>query len=140
MISMQKNKLSKTNAQGFTLVELMVVMVVIVILSSITIVGFGSWRTRVAETEVKSDLYGVKAGMEAARNHSNGYPVYAIGTVFDGTNSTRAVFRQSENVIITYRSGSATTYCVQAQSNEIATVTMFVNMGSSNKEPQPGTC
>ncbi len=128
------------HSSGFTLVELVVVIAVIAILVGITTVGFGAWRERVAEAEVNSDLLGVKAGMEDARNRTDVYPTFTGGTEFDGSNSTRSVFIQSANVEMTYESGNATEYCVEAQSAEVASVIMFLDLGSSNKNPQSGTC
>lgn len=50
----------------------------------------------VAQAELKSDLNGVYAGMESARNWNNGYPDLVDGAVFDGNSETKSVFVQSD--------------------------------------------
>lgn len=127
-------------SQAFTLVELLVMIAVGTVLITVVTLGFGSWRTSVAQAELKNDLLNVKAGMEDARNRTNAFPVFSAGTQFDGTNSTRSVFTQSQNVTVTYRSGNTTTYCIDAQSKAVSTLSMFINMSSANKAPQSGTC
>lgn len=128
------------SVSAFTLIEIIVIMAVVGILLSITILGFGYWRTNVARTELNSDLLNVKAGMEDARNRNSAYPTFTAGTEFNGTNSTKTIFKQSKNVTIRYRSGNANTYCIDAQSNSVSSVTMYINMASTNKNPQNGLC
>jgi prepilin-type N-terminal cleavage/methylation domain-containing protein len=125
---------------GFTLVEVILAVAIIGILAAITIIGIGSWRTRVAETEIKSDASSLRAGMEAIRNQTDEYPVFAVGTEFDGTNSTRSVFIQSDNVNITYAGGNTTYYCVDIESTDEATVYLHLDTSGGNTEPQAGTC
>ena len=136
--------IQKSNAhftdKGFTLVEIIIVIVVIGILAAITVVGFGTWRTNVAETEVKSDAINVKTSMEDARNRTNSFPVLTSGTEFDGGSTTRGIFVSSKNVRVTYVSGNALGYCINIQSREVPTVNWFVNTAGGNDEPQSGTC
>lgn len=124
---------------GFTVVELILVVVVISILAAVTIVGYGAWRESVAKTEVTSDLNNAYAGMEDARNRLNVYPTYSAGTLFDGVNSTRSVFTPSKYVTVTYSSGSTTTYCITAQSKEKPSIVRRINIATSS-EPQDGAC
>lgn len=139
-MSLQQKVRSKTHTSGFTLVELILVIVVIGILAAITIVGFGSWRTRTAETEVKSDASNLQAGMEDARNRSNTYPVFSVGTKFDGTNTTKDIFSQSKYVEATYREGNSTYFCIDVQSKSVTTVQMFLDTRGGNTTPQKGSC
>ena len=126
-------------SRAFTVVELLLVIVIIGILLAVTVASYGAWQVRVAETEVSSNLHGVLAGMEDARNRTDAYPVYASGTQFNGVNSTRGIFRQSENVTVTYSSGTATTFCITAQSNKESSVSMHIDT-SSSLEPLDGSC
>lgn len=101
---------------GFTIVELLIAIIVIGILATLSVIGWGAWRERVAETEVKSDISGLMAGMENHRNFNNGYPSLDEGTEFDGSNQSSDIFRSSEGVRLTYVSGDDKAYCVEAQS------------------------
>ena len=113
---------------GFTIVELLVIIVVVGVLAGITVVGYGAWRTRVAQAEVKSDLNGVYGAMENARNFGNGYPT-----------SIPSSFQSSEGVTVTYVSGDAKSYCVEARSNAVNSVRFFLNI-AEGKEPREGQC
>ena len=57
-----------TTQKAFTLVELAVAIVLIGIVASLGYFGFSTWRDRVAEAELKSDLTSVASAMESARN------------------------------------------------------------------------
>lgn len=112
---------------GFTLVELTVIIVVIGILAGIVIVGYGAWRQRIVQDTLKSDLAGLTTGMESARNFDTGYPVFAPGTEFNGTNATKSIFAQSNGVEIIYVGGDKSFYCVQANSIAYPSIVFSVN-------------
>lgn len=59
---------------GFTIIELLVIIVVISILAGITIVGYGSWQRRVAGKTAQSDLLQVKTAMKNSLNFQSTYP------------------------------------------------------------------
>ena len=69
-----KSKLNKKRKNAFTIVELVVVIVVIGILSTITILGYGSWQKSIKETQIKSELAGAKTAMENWRSFNGRYP------------------------------------------------------------------
>lgn len=60
--------------QGFTIVELAVVIVVIGILASLVMLGYGNWRKSIIVDAAKSDLSTALAAMESARNFGEDYP------------------------------------------------------------------
>ncbi len=128
------------NQTGFTIVELLVVIVVLGILVSVSYFGFSTWRDRVAESELKSDLNGLYSAMESARNWSKGYPVLSAGTLFDGNSTTKGIFTQSTNVKLTYDQGDSTKYCVEAVSRARPSITMYLNTTNGNREPKKGLC
>lgn len=136
---MLKQNLSRKEP-GFTLVEVLVVIIVLGILLSLSYFAFNSWRDRVAESEVKSDLNGLYSGMESARNWNNGYPVLTQGTLFDGNATTKNIFTQSTNVQLIYYQGDAKMYCIDAISKVRPSISMFLNTANGNKEPKKGTC
>lgn len=118
---------NKNKKAGFTVVEIMTVVTVIGILSAVMIFSVGNWRTRTAQAEVSSDLNAVVSAMEAARNFSSGYPATIPST-----------FRASQNVTVTLRSSTATTYCIEAASKVVTSVIYKVT--NADKEPTAGTC
>ena len=124
------NVLAKNNTKhGFTIVELCVIIAVIGILATLVIVSLNSWRLNTARNEVRSDLNGVSAGMNVARNQSNGYPL-----------SLPNNFTSSANVQLTYASGDATSYCIDGKSKVISSVTYFIDSARTGGEPRHGTC
>ena len=118
--------------RGFTVVELIIVIIVIGILVSITVVGYGAWRRSLAEQELKSDLTGVSAAMTNYRNFNDGFP---LAPTFSGSN---ALFEQSENVELTYVSGNKSTYCINALSRFDSSVRYYTDEKSN--DPKTGSC
>lgn len=113
---------------GFTIVELAVVISVIGILASITIVGYGAWQKRTTENLIKSDLRGASAAMESTRNFGSGYP-----------STIPSSFQPSDGVtLIGGVLPGGTTYCIQASSTQDASVIMYVT--NTNTTPQNGNC
>ncbi|MDN5835617.1 MAG: prepilin-type N-terminal cleavage/methylation domain-containing protein [bacterium] len=64
----------KNLKQGFTIVELIVVIVVIAILVSLTAVAYGYLRDRTYDTTITTDLQSVAASMEAYKSAKGTYP------------------------------------------------------------------
>ena len=80
------------NRRAFTIIELLVVIVVIGILTSLSVFAFSGWRSQVAKTEVQNDINGVYAAMQSAKNWNNGYPSVPENSVFNGTdNNTKTI-------------------------------------------------
>ncbi len=112
---------------GFTIVELLVIIVIIGILASLSVVGYTSWRTRAETTAVKSDLVMAANAMKQQRNFSNSYPL-----------SLPASFSASPNITVTWSSGSATAFCITGSSKVQSSVTYYVTNTSS--QPIAGAC
>lgn len=116
--------------KGFTIVELVVVIIVIGILAAIVIVGYGAWRTNVAKSNVQSDLNSVKAAMESARNfNQGGYP-----------SSIPSSFTSSPDVTVTYARGSSVGYCVEARSISVISVVWFLEVNNGTTTIAAGNC
>ncbi len=93
--------------RGFTIVELVVVIMIIVALSLITIFAFGSWRARTARTEMRNELNVVSSALKNNLNFNNSYPAALTGLNYQA----------NPNVSMTYtlRSDGAS-YCLNAGS------------------------
>lgn len=122
----QTNRVTHKRYRGFSIVEIVVVIAVMGILASISVVGYGTWRQRTAESEVKSDLNGAKTAMENARNNNNGYP--------------QAVpFQTSENVDIAGGGESdGKTFCITASSKRYPQIKYYIS--NTNASAQTGSC
>jgi prepilin-type N-terminal cleavage/methylation domain-containing protein len=124
---MSDSESSLHRQRGFTIVELLTVIIVIGILASITVFAVSNWRTRTAQGEVQSDLNGVAAAMENAKNFGAGYPA-----------TIPTSFQASPNVTVTLMSDSLTNYCVQAASKAVPSV--IYSVSSTSPTPIPGIC
>lgn len=67
-------------ASGFTIVELIVTITVISILAAITIVSYGTWQRRVADSSVQAEISQATASLGRLKNFSNNYPPNLAGT------------------------------------------------------------
>jgi type IV pilus assembly protein PilE len=72
---------------GFTIVELIVVIVVISILTAITIATYLGVKNKAYDTSLQADLKSMAAGMKAYKSATGNYPTTAtqISTMQDGT-------------------------------------------------------
>ena len=127
--------------KGFTIVELMVVMIGIGLLLTVSVFAYGAWRTSVAKTEVMNDLKNVAAAMKNARNFDNVYPTLTPGSTFDenGPEANQKLFVSSPGVIVTYYSGDSSNYCMDASSKTKPEVHYFIDT-ISGMDPVFGTC
>jgi prepilin-type N-terminal cleavage/methylation domain-containing protein len=133
-------KSQKLDRSGFTIVELLIVISVIGILTSISIIGYGAWRQSLAEREVRSDLNGVATAMENARNWGEGYPELEEGSVFSNGSSNAPIFISSENVTLTYAFGDINSFCVDAQNTTKPDVLYFLNVINGHQTIASGDC
>jgi len=122
--------MSSQKRAGFTIIELLIVVVVIGILAGISIMGYGAWRKNVATAQVKNDLNAIAAAMESARNFNSNYPTTLPTNV-----------HASDGVTLTLDPGSTTTsFCVDATSTTDDGILYYVDSLSRDKGPQVGTC
>lgn len=112
---------------GFTIVELLTIIVVLGILLGIIFLSYGAWRQKTAETEVKNDLKSLATSMEDARNFQNAYPV-----------TIPSSFTASPNVTVTLKSASSTAYCAEGVSKVNSSVQFKIQNGTT--EPVVGIC
>src|SRR5690606_2638365 len=109
--------------QGFTIVELILVITVIAILATIVIVTYGNWRGETVATVVKSDLLNAASAMESAATFDNVYPADAS-----------SVYTSSEGSEVTGGAIGGANYCVSITNSATS---FFI---TKDKVPLPGTC
>ncbi|MCD8561515.1 prepilin-type N-terminal cleavage/methylation domain-containing protein [Candidatus Saccharibacteria bacterium] len=113
---------------GFTIVELIVVIIVIGILAAVTILGYGAWRQNVAEAQVKSDLTQAASAMQAALNDQDVYPTQIPST-----------FQPSDGVQIVLARSSSQSYCINGVSMSHPSLAYYVDEKSAGS-PRQGSC
>ena len=107
-------------SNGFTLIEMLVIVVIIGILASLMAFGYRGWQTGIAERVAKSDLAILASAMQNAKNFSNGYPT-SIPSTFSG----------SGDLTITYVGGNSTGFCIEARSKKVTSVVYNVKADSN---------
>lgn len=115
-----------TKRHGFTIVEILVMVVVIAMLATIMVFGFGSWRARTATTEVKGALTNLASSLKNEMNFNSTYPA-----------SVPSTYRSSDTVTITYVSGG-TTYCAKGVSTAVTSVIWYIS--DTNPTPSQTAC
>lgn len=72
------------NKKGFTLVELLVVIVIIGLLSTLAIVALNSARAKARDAKRVSDVKQIQTALELFFNEHNGYPEQTTGIALGG--------------------------------------------------------
>lgn len=118
-------------SRGFSLVELLVVIVVLVLLATMTGFLVSNWRDNTATNEVKSDLTNAVTAVESYNNYNSFYP--PSQTVFSG------LYTNSESVDLTYARRFNGSFCINAVSNIRTSVAWHVD-SAVGKSPRLGSC
>lgn len=77
----------KRTRAGFTVIEILIVIVVIGILAGIVILTYGLWQRRVADANVRSDVQQATSALKMYQNFSNDYPPNLGGVGFAPSNN-----------------------------------------------------
>jgi prepilin-type N-terminal cleavage/methylation domain-containing protein len=93
----------KKSSHGFTIVELLIVIVVIAILAAISIVAYNGIQTRARETTLKSDLSNAAKQMELAYADNSNYP-----------NTLPSDVKVSSNIVLSL-SQASTGFCINGE-------------------------
>lgn len=128
--------------RAFTAVELIVTVLLVGIISTMAVFGYGAWRDRLALAEVRSDLLNVKAAMDNHKAWNNGYPELEDDAEFNGNPATVSLFTQSPNVKVVYFEGDSKAYCIDGVSQVRPNIGLYITSDSNGTiaEPTRGTC
>lgn len=124
MVSIIKNKFRS----AFTIVELIVVIAVIGILAGIVLVSYGSWRTSVATSSLKSDLVHAASAMESNRTFSNSYSATIPTTFTASSGNTISVTTDTK------------TFCLDGSSTNSASIQYYIDNLTQTTGATSGTC
>lgn len=127
---------AKSKQTGFTIVELLIVIVVIGILAAITIVTYAGISQRATATSLKSDLNGASKQLRLYQVDNSGYP---IGIDCNTTPAANTICLKSSNgtTYTTFTPNNTTnpqTFCITATNG---TANYFVNQDGT---PASGAC
>ncbi len=103
---------------GFTIVELLIVIVVIGILAAITIVAFNGVQNRANDTAIRSDLANIAKQLETMKATSS-TTTYPTATELANTNKlsvSKGSYEKSRNNLYYCRSTDSTSYAIGAVS------------------------
>lgn len=110
--------------KGFTIVELLIVIVIIGILATLAVVGFNGVQEKATEATLKTDLANAERQLENAKTLAGSYP------------SSASDVKKSDGTTFEY-TVSGGQFCITASSAS-TDVTYFFN--STTRQVQTGTC
>lgn len=101
-------KLTKANAKGFTIVELLIVIVIIGILATIGFVSFSSAQNKAKKSKAQSTVSQVKSKLGEYFTENNNYPAdkSAVSTYLTG-NGGSSTATEFGNAAYTYTASPA---------------------------------
>ena len=97
--------------RGFTIVELLIVIVVIAILAAITIVAYNGIQQRARAAGVQSDMINAKKKLMLWKASNDRYPINATELADVGMRFTRVLYNPNANNV---------TYCVDTATDRFA--------------------
>jgi len=120
----------RKNINGYSLLELIVVICIIGIISSIAVISYSGWKRSTTFTQLSSDLNSVSTAMESARTFNNIYPLTIPST-----------FTPSRSVTLSGggRVGGKS-FCIQAVSANYPTLIYSIDSSDGNMQVKSGAC
>lgn len=98
--------MNRIRANGFTIVELIIVLITISILAGIVTTSFVSWQYHTADTAIKSDLMQAASLLESNRNFKNSYPTSIFS--YELSSDDKPSFKPSEDVTVILKTNAVT--------------------------------
>lgn len=120
----------RKNINGYSLLELIVVICIIGIISTIAVISYSGWKQSTMFTQLSNDLNGVSTAMESARTFNNSYPL-TIPSTFTPSNG------------VTLSGGGRAdgkSFCIQAVSANYPTLIYSIDSSDSNVQVKSGAC
>ena len=102
----------RTSKSGFTIVELLIVIVVIAILAAISIVAYNGIQARAQNTSVQNDLIAMAKKIELEAVDKGSYQPVTVAT---GIKISKSAFDTSENNLYYCRNTDSTQYAIAAR-------------------------
>ena len=116
--------------KGFTIVELLVVIVVVTILASISYFVVNSWRKDATETQVKNELIQAANALNNTRNFSSSYPA---------SSNFPSVYAPGADVTLSYTLRANGSFCLNGSSTVRSDVRFNID-SQQTMDPRTGIC
>lgn len=117
--------------QGFTIVELLIVIVVIAILAAITIIGYNGISNRARDSAIQSDVEGFAKAIENDKTLNGSYPASA-----GAANNGKGLISGSGNTVAYNVDSAGSAFCLQV--SRTGSQSYFATQ--SNLSPRTGVC
>lgn len=128
------------NQRGFTIVELLIVIVIIGILAALVIIAYSGVQNRAKDTSIQSDLQAIAKKFELYQVDYGRYPVNATELASVGVRASKSAYNTTDIINFLYcgtvasgstfgilaKSGSGTTFYINSQTKSSSTYTATV--------------
>lgn len=112
---------------GFTIVEMMTVIIILGILGSLTAFSFGNWQAQMAENELESDLRIAGSALSSAKAFSSA-----------SLTSIPSKYNPSKNIVMEATNAPSGQYCLNAY--HIKYTSLRKSIRSGDTAPSDGLC
>lgn len=129
--------LKESKSRGFTIVELLIVIIVIAILATLGVVAYNGVTNSARDKAVLSDSEGVASEVVRYATNNSGQYGTAVQWYSGGVSNANIQFEPSEGTIIDV-TASASAYCVRAYNPSATTYTNLYT--AAIKESNEGDC